>query len=68
MLNDPLPRTTKYQAAFNRYTNYNHTAALIQIILPLGQSCGGSNLLREIRQIAQSKFESIISKQNSTKT
>ena len=34
-----------------RYTNYNHTAAEIQIVLPYGQSCGGSAMLADIRQI-----------------
>ena len=48
------PRSTPYQAAFQRYTNYNHTAVEIQIILPFGQSCGGSKMLREIRSLAQS--------------
>jgi predicted RND superfamily exporter protein len=51
LLNGPLPRTTPYQAAFQRYTNYNHTAAEIQIVLPYGQSCGGSAMLADIRRI-----------------
>ena len=34
-----------------RYTNYNHTAAEIQIVLPYGQSCGGSAMLADIRRI-----------------
>ena len=54
MLNGPPARSTPYQAAFQRYTNYNQTALEIQIILPMGQSCGGSGMLRTIRQLAKS--------------
>ena len=46
-------RSTPYQAAFERYTNYNQTAVEIQVVLPYVQSCDGSQMLRDIRKLAQ---------------
>ena len=44
-------RRCRRRSPHQRYTNYNHTAAEIQIVLPYGQSCGGSAMLADIRQI-----------------
>lgn len=45
------PRSSAYQARFQRLTNYNHSATLIEVLLPHTQGCGGSTSVQRIRDI-----------------
>eukprot|EP01043_Picozoa_sp_COSAG02_P010159 COSAG02_NODE_352_length_24036_cov_20.479258_26_plen_203_part_00 len=45
------PRSSAYQARFQRLTNYNFSATLIQVLLAHSQGVGGSGDVDKIREI-----------------
>ena len=45
------PRSTPYQARFQRLTSYNNSATLIEVLLPHTQGVGGSEDVQKIRAL-----------------
>ena len=47
------PRTTPYQARFQRLTSYNHSATLLEVLVPHTQAVGGGAAFSLVRRIVR---------------